>query len=222
MEGSLSIYLCLLYLNLLIITMKRILTALLVAIIAFGASAEFRWGPTAGINISELYWKQDLVTNNLLVGPNAGVIGELMIPGIGFGVDVALKYSMHGSEVNFGEQKIWSSEGYGKEKLWFHTIQLPVNLRFKWIRMNGFEHYAAPFVYAGPVFNFNVSASKLPIIEHPAGSVALQCGLGGEFLERYQLSVGYYWGVSYDCRTIKLDNFSARSRGWQINVAVLF
>ena len=41
--------------------MRKIFTALLLAVIAFGASAEFRWGPTAGINISELYWKQDLV-----------------------------------------------------------------------------------------------------------------------------------------------------------------
>lgn len=72
--------------------MRKFFTALLLAVIAFGASAEFRWGPTAGINISELYWKQDLVENKSLVGPNVGVMGELMIPGIGFGVDVAVKY----------------------------------------------------------------------------------------------------------------------------------
>lgn len=202
--------------------MRRILAALLLAIITFGASAEFRWGPTVGVNISELYWKQNLVSNELLVGPNAGVIGELMIPGIGFGVDIALKYCMHGSEVNFGEQEIWKCDGYGKEKLWFHTIQIPLNLRFKWTRMNGFEHYLAPFVYGGPVFNINVSTTKLPIIEHPAGSFAVQCGIGGEILERYQISAGYYWGISYDCRTLKLDNFSARSRGWLVNFAVLF
>lgn len=202
--------------------MRKILTTLLIAVVTFGASAEFRWGPTAGINISELYWKQDLVGNSVLVGPNVGVMGEIMIPGIGFGLDFGLRYSMHGSEVNFGQQHIWASEGYGKEKVWFHTLQIPFDIRFKWTRMNGFEHYLAPFVYGGPVFNFNLKTSDLPSIEHPAGSVALQCGIGGEFLEKYQLSVGYYWGVSYDCRTLKLDNFSARSRGWQINVAVLF
>lgn len=200
---------------------KRILAIMLIAITTFGASAEFRWGPTAGINISELYWKQKLVKTDLLTGPNVGVMGEIMIPGIGFGIDVALKYSMHGANVNFGDQYIWSSQGFGKEKVWFHTLQIPLNVRFKWTRMNGFEHYAAPFVYGGPVFNFNLSTTKLPIIEHPAGSVALQCGIGGEFFERYQLSAGYYWGVSYDIRTTQLDNFSARARGWQINVAVL-
>ena len=95
--------------------MRKIIVALLMTVTAFSALAEFRWGPTAGINVSELYWKQDLVENKLLVGPNVGVMGELMIPGIGFGVDFALKYSMHGSNVDFGQQNIWSSDGYGKE-----------------------------------------------------------------------------------------------------------
>lgn len=201
---------------------KRIFAILMIAATAFGASAEFRWGPTAGINISEIYWKQKLVNTELLTGPNVGVMGEIMIPGIGFGIDLALKYSMRGANVNFGDQHIWSSQGFGKEKIWFHTLQIPVNVRFKWTRMNGFEHYAAPFVYGGPVFNFNLSTTKLPIIEHPTGSVGLQCGIGGEFFERYQLSAGYCWGVSYDIRTKQLDNFSGCTRGWQINVAVLF
>lgn len=201
---------------------KRLLVVLIIAATTLGASAEFRWGPTVGVNISELYWKQKLVDTSLQAGPNVGVMGEIMIPGIGFGIDLALKYSMHGANVNFGDQYIWSSEGFGKEKLWFHTLQIPLNVRFKWTRMNGFEHYAAPFVYGGPMFNFNLSTTDLPIIEHPTGSFGLQCGIGGEFFERYQLSAGYYWGISYDVRTVKLDNFSGRARGWQINFAVLF
>lgn len=202
--------------------MKKIILSLLLALVGFSANAEFRWGPTAGINISELYWKQDLVKTTLLPGPNVGMMGEIMIPGIGFGIDFALKYAMHGADINFGEQEIWKVDGYGKEKLWFHTLQIPINIRFKWTRMNGLEHYVAPFVYAGPVFSFNLATSELPIVEHPAGSFGLQCGLGGEFWERYQLSVGYLWGLSYDVRTLKLDNFSARQRGWQINFAILF
>lgn len=187
-----------------------------------GASAEFRWGPVAGINISELYWKQDLVKTSVLPGPNVGVMGEIMIPGIGFGVDFALKYAMHGAQVDFGSRPIWGSEGYGNEKVWFQTLQLPVNLRFKWTRMDGLERTIAPFAYVGPVFSFNLVTSDLPIIEHPAGSVGLQFGIGGELFERFQVSAGYMWGLSYDIRTLKLDNFSGRTRGWQINFAWLF
>lgn len=202
--------------------MKKLLISLLVILTVFGASAEFRWGPTAGINISEQYWKQDLITTKMLTGVNAGVMGEIMIPGIGFGIDIGLKYVMHGAKVNFGEKPIWSVDGYGNENVWFHTLQIPLNLRFKWTRMNGFEHYIAPFAYAGPVFSFTLATSDLDCIEHPEGDFGLQCGIGAEFYEHWQLSVGYLWGISYDVRTVKLDNFSGRNRGWQINVAWLF
>lgn len=202
--------------------MKKILLISAMAAVAFGASAEFRWGPTAGVNISSLHWKQDLVDTKCRAGVNVGVMGEVMIPGIGFGIDFGLRYAMRGANVDFGAREIWASSGYEKQNVWLHTLQIPVDLRFKWTRMDGLEQYVAPFAYVGPVFNFTVGTNDAPMLDHPAGSVGLQCGIGGEFLTRYQLSVGYIWDVTYDCRTVKLDNFSARSHGWQVNVAMLF
>lgn len=202
--------------------MRRLLLTFIALIITVSASAEFRWGPTAGINVSTLHWKQDLVTTKTLAGVNVGAMGEIMIPGIGFGVDFALKYAMHGAKVNFGEKHVWAVDGYGNENVFIHTLQIPLNLRFKWTRLNGFERWAAPFAYAGPVFTFNLATSNLDCIEHPEGSFGLQCGVGGEFFEHLQFSVGYLWGLSYDVRTVKLDNFSASNRGWQINFAWLF
>lgn len=206
----------------LLISMRKIFLTLIILLTAVSASAEFRWGPTAGINISTLHWKQDLITTKTGVGVNAGIMGEIMIPGIGFGIDVALKYAMHESKVNFGEKYVWSSDGFGNENVMFHTLQIPLNLRFKWTRMNGIEHYIAPLAYAGPVFTFNLATSKLSCIEHPEGSFALQCGIGAELFEKFQITGGYLWGLSYDVRTVKLDNFSARNSGWQINLAWLF
>lgn len=202
--------------------MKKLLLTLIAFLTTLGASAEFRWGPTVGINISELNWKQQLITSKSTVGFNAGAMGEIMIPGIGFGIDFAVKYAMHGAKVNFGEKEVWSSDGFGNETVLFHTLQIPLNLRFKWTRMNGFENYVAPFVYGGPVITFNLSTSNLSCIEHPEGSFGLQCGIGAELFEKWQISAGYLWGMSYDVRTVKLDNFSARNRGWQVNVAWLF
>lgn len=202
--------------------MKKLLAILLVCVISFGASAKFRWGPTAGVTFTDLHWKQHLVQNNILTGYNVGVMGELMIPGIGFGIDFAVKYNMRGGRVHFGDQYIWSSQGQGTTNLWFHTLQVPVNLRFKWTRMQGVENIIAPFVFGGPVFNFNCAISKCPVVEHPGASVALQCGIGGELFKRYQVSAGYSWDMTYDVRTRQLDNFSARVEGWFVNFAVLF
>lgn len=202
--------------------MKKIITAIVLACVSLAASAEFRWGPTVGINGSTLGWKQDLVTTKHLIGYSAGVTGELMIPGIGFGIGVGLNYQMNGAKVNFGEREVWRADGFGESDLMIHTIQVPLNLRFKWTRMEGFEHYLAPFVFGGPVFTFNTGASNGRMCEYPAGTVDMQVGAGGEVLEHIHIFAGYYWGVSYQARTYKLDNFSAKPQGWFIGASYLF
>ena len=189
---------------------------------ALSASAEFRWGPTAGVNFSTLKWKQQILDTKGLTGFQGGLAAELMIPGIGFGIDLGLRYGMNGAKENFGDFKIWESDGIKNQNVWFHTIQIPVNIKFKWTRMNGFEQTLAPFVFGGPVFSFNVATNKQPALEHPTGFVALQCGAGVELFEHWQLSGGYSWGVSYQVNTIKLDNYSAQQRGGFINLAYFF
>lgn len=202
--------------------MKKFFAIICMALICLTASAEFRWGPIAGMNVSNFYWKQPLLKSGQQVGFQAGLLGEIMIPGIGFGVDFALRYDMRGAKINLGDHYVWSSEGYGEENLKLHTLEVPVNLRFKWTRMDGLEHYVAPFAFIGPVFHFNLGQSNCAAIEHPDGSVGLQFGIGAEFLEHIQLSASYIWGVTYDVRTVKLDNLSARTSSWNINVAYLF
>ena len=203
--------------------MKRILSLLLLSLVCLTASAEFRWGPQIGINGSSLFWKQNLVKTKASVGPTAGLLGELMIPGIGFGIDMGIRYQMNGAKVDFGERPVWSNppDMMGNEQVWIHTLQIPVNLKFKWTRLDGLERTVAPFAFAGPVFTFNL-AKNCPVVEIPEGTVDIQVGAGAELWEHLQISAGYYFGVSYQVRTLKLDNFSARPQGWFINAAWLF
>lgn len=204
--------------------MKKFLLSLFASLLALSAAAEFRCGPMIGVNGSSLFWKQDLVSTHYRVGPTAGFFGELMIPGIGFGVDFGLRYQLNGAKVNFGERQVWAGppDYMGDTDVWFHTLQIPVNVRFKYSRLDGFERILAPFVFAGPVFTFNLATNHVPVIEHPGGTVDVQVGAGGELFEHLQISGGYYWGVSYQVRTIKLDNFSARPQGWFVTAAWLF
>lgn len=184
--------------------------------------AEFRWGPTAGLNVTTFTWKQKLVETRQACGFNAGLMGEVMIPGIGFGIDFGLRYAMVGADVDFGAKEVWAADGWGNEKVRLHTIQLPVNLRFKWTRLNGVEDIVAPFAYAGPMFQFQCSSTQKEMFDVPAGSVGIQVGLGAELWKHLQISAGYCWGVTYCTRTVKLDNFSARDSNWQVNVTYLF
>lgn len=190
--------------------------------VALGASAKFRVGPTVGVNFDRFYWNQKLISSTMLPGFSAGMQCELMIPGIGFGVDFGLKYAFRGGKCGFGEQVVWSSDGIGDADLRLHTVQIPLNLRFKWTRMDGFENYLAPFVFGGPQFNFNVAKSQCDAVKKMGAAVGLEVGLGVEIYKRYQLSGGYVWDMTDDIRSHKLDNFNAHIQGWMIDFAVLF
>ncbi len=202
--------------------MKKIILLLLLSLSLLSAKAEFRWGPVIGTDVSSFYWKQKLVDTHARFGFNAGMMGEIMIPGIGFGVDMALRYNQHCASVNFGEREVWKADGFGKENVTVHAIQVPLNLRFKWTRMEGLEQYIAPFAYAGPMISFTLNTSTKKVLEHPEACFGIQVGAGAELFTHLQLSGGYYWGLSYEIRTIKLDNFSARPQGWNINLSYLF
>lgn len=198
--------------------MKKFIVCALLAIGTLAAHAQFRWGVTAGVNFEKQRFKQKLITVDGGVGFSGGVIGELMFPGIGFGVDFGLNYEQHSSKINFGEREIWASDGYGKLTNTLHLIQIPVNLRFKYTRLNGIESLIAPFVYVGPVFNIRAGNNHCPPLEYSAGSIGLQCAIGAELWRKVQVSGGYYWDFTYEQRTRKLENFSSRPDGCQIKV----
>lgn len=188
-------------------------------VIVATASAQFRWGPTAGININDYQFKQHLLNIQHGVGASAGVMGELMFPGIGLGVDIGLNYNMHQSKMDFGAWPVWA--GQGDRSVVMHTVQVPINLKFKYTRLNGIERTVAPFVYGGPLFSINLGHNNVPAMEYSGGSFMLQCGLGAELFRRFQLSGGYYWGMTYEIRTLKLDNYSARPKGWMVKLTYL-
>lgn len=201
--------------------MKKLVLVLIALICGIGANAELRWGPTASVIFNNFHWKEPLLETHTRTGFDVGVMTEIMIPGIGFGVDAGLTYGMRNSKVNFGEWEVWKSQGYGNENVVLHTVNIPLHLRFKYTRLEGLEETIAPLAFAGPVFQFN-AATNCKALQQPFGTVALDFGIGCELLQKYQISFGYLWGLSYSAKTKVLENLSTRADGFRINVAVLF
>ncbi len=210
-------------------SLKALIVTIALLALPVALSAQFRYGPVAGINVSTLKFKQDLVDVGKLIGAQVGVQAELMFPGIGFGIDFGLIYNMEGAEVDLGQRKIWSADGFKKSDVRLHIVQLPLHLRFKWTRMNGLEDYVAPFIYGGPDFSFLVGHSSVkgnPGVPSPfkyaGGDLGLTCGGGFEIMKHWQISAQYTWGMTYLLKTRKLDNFSAKNREFSVRLAYLF
>lgn len=197
-----------------------ILAALLLA--APMASAQFRWGATAGVNFNTMKFKQDLFDVSQGFGESAGIRGELMFPGIGFGIETGLMYEQRGASLNLGDKLIWSSQGYGKERIYIHSIDIPFNLKFKWTRLQGAEDYIAPFVFGGPILSIQAGHSKCRAIEYSGGEVAVVAGIGAEIYKNWQVAASYTWGMTYALKMRLLTDLSARNRTWDIRVTYFF
>lgn len=198
--------------------------AILLCMVAstFVASAQFRYAAILAPQMSNLKFKQDLVDVSQAFTYQAGVQGELMFPGIGFGMDLGLLYNQQGAKVNLGQRKVWASQGYGDELVRMHNLQIPLHLRFKWTRMNGLEDVIAPFVYGGPDFNILLGHTNCSAFHCAGGDLAVSAGGGFELFKRWQLSFNYSWGMTYALKTTLLDNFSARTRSYAVRLAYMF
>lgn len=201
---------------------KLIIALLAVVVLAVPAKAQMRWAPVVGVTGNNLVFKQDLVTVSSTIGYQAGIMGEIIFPGIGIGLDIGLLYNQQGAKVNLGEREVWRADGYGNEQIYLHSINLPVHLRMKWTRLNGLEDKIAPIIYGGPEFNIQVAHGNCKAFKYSGGDFGLTVAGGAELFKRWQITGGYTWGMTYALKTKKLDNFSARSRQWFVRCAYFF
>lgn len=206
--------------------MKRIIIAAIALIAIFGANraySQFRYGPMVGADLTNLTFKQsDILPVDRSAGFSAGLVAEMMFPGIGFGLDLGLYYEQRGATLHMGDKLMWSSQGLGKERSYLHYLVLPLHLRFKYTNMNGLEEKIAPIVFAGPSFGFLVGHSKNPALEYAGGDMGIDMGLGVELMQRWQITASYNLGMTYALKAKVLTNFSARNRTWNLRVAYLF
>lgn len=203
--------------------MKRISALLaIICLFAIAASAQFRAAGVAGVAFTNMSFNQEIAPVKGTVGYQAGVLGELMFPGIGFGLDFGLLYNLGGAKVNLGKKTVWSSQGYGNERVYMHFAQIPLHLRFKWTRLSGLEDYVAPFVFGGPELNILLAHNKCDAFKYPGGSLGLTAGIGFELYRNWQISGSYTWGMTYAAQTVLLDNYTARNRQWTVRLAYFF
>ena len=164
----------------------------------FTADAETRWGIVAVGNYSNLKFNQDLISVDKSFGGGAGLMGEIIIPGIGFAVDGSVIYSAFTSNVHLGERPVWRNDGFGNETLCNHTIDIPLNLKFKYSNLNGIENIIAPLAYVGPSFTVHVGdgSKGADAMSYKRIAFGIHVGAGCELFRRVQVSASYTWGIT--------------------------
>ena len=212
-----------------IIKMRRFTKLIIIAVallsaVSAVAQPERRWGVTVGGNYNEIHFKQsDIFDSDPMFGGSIGITGDLMIPGVGFGVDGSILYTLRQGKVHFGDKKAWASQGIETQSVQTHYIDIPLNLKFRYSRLGGLESTIMPLIYAGPTFSFHVGHNDVnDALKYTTLSVILRAGIGVELFNKVQISGGYSFSVGQNLKTKILDEHSAKHRTWFIQATYFF
>lgn len=201
-----------------------LITIALLSALSSVAQPVRRWGITVGGNYNEIHFKQsDLFESDRMFGPSIGVTGDMMIPGVGFGIDASILYTMRQGRLHLGDRRVWESLGLGNEVARQHYIDVPLNLKFRYSRLGGLESTLMPFIYAGPTFSFLVGHNKVgDALKYTDVNVLLHAGIGVELFNKVQVSGGYSFSVGQNLGTKLLDDNVAKHRTWFVQATYFF
>ena len=209
--------------------MRKLISRLMIvmmAAVAVSASAESRWGIVAGANINEFPAYQrgiyKLYEAERTVGGSLGVNGEIFFPGIGMGVDASLIYNYTQAKLHLGEQKIWQLQGVDVEKATMHVLEIPLNLKYRYINLNGIENKIYPFLFAGPTINILLGHNDGGHLDYTTTSLGMHVGFGVELMRKFQISASHEWGLSQAFKTKLLDDNAHKLRTWHIRATYFF
>lgn len=201
-----------------------IIALALVSALSSVAQPVRRWGVTVGGNYNEIHFKQtDIFDSDRMFGGSVGITGDMMIPGVGFGVDGSILYTLRQGRLHLGDKMIWSSQGIETQAARQHYIDVPINLKFRYSKLGGFESTLMPFIYAGPTFSFLVGHNKVgDALKYTTVNVLLHAGIGVELFNKVQVSGGYSFSVGQNLGTKLLDDNVAKHRTWFLQATYFF
>lgn len=170
--------------------MKKFFSAIvaLVAICAAQpAQAQFDWGLTGGLNITDMKFSSDALAKDNRTGFFVGPKVKFTVPVVGLALDASIVYdqrSFNGSSTN-GTEVV-------DETVKQQYINIPINVRYSL----GLGSIASIHAAVGPQFGFNIGDKNwsLGTITNPTDNSAYN--LGGYSLKSSNLSVNFSVGAT--------------------------
>ena len=202
--------------------MKKFFLAVAMLFIIGGAttaSAQFKFGIVAGMNMSKLSFDDGKYFNSehragWYVGPKVW----FNIPIVGLGVNASAQYSQRRMNVKSGDGEDAVSDSKN-----LNTIEIPINVRYTL----GLGSIASVYAETGPQFGFNVGNKTVSeVAKFKSSNVTWNVGIGARVLGHLEAGVGYNIALSKfgelvpDALTGTKNDF--KSNTWQVQVAYLF
>ena len=203
--------------------MKRIgivLACLAAWLWATPASAQFKWGLEAGVNMSKVRVSGDggLFDSSNRTGWFVGPKAQVVMPVIGLGIDASILYSQKYMKLE--------ADGESSPNKSLPYLEIPINLRYNY----GFSSLVGIYLATGPQYNWYMGGRGLDFGD-VSGSLerstfSWNVGAGVNLLSHLQIGLTYNiaMGETGQIRSVDgvVEAFDMRNNTWQVRLAYLF
>lgn len=203
--------------------MKRIgivLACLAAWLWATPASAQFKWGLEAGVNMSKIQVSGDggLFDSSNRTGWFVGPKAQVVMPVIGLGIDASILYSQKYMKLE--------ADGEASPNKSLPYLEIPINLRYNY----GFSSLVGIYLATGPQYNWYMGGRGLDFGD-VSGSLerstfSWNVGAGVNLLSHLQIGLTYNiaMGETGQIRSVDgvVEAFDMRNNTWQVRLAYLF
>ncbi len=198
----------------------RALAVALVMIIgaaaATTASAQFRFGIKAGVNISKLSFNSDvqqLLNKDNQAGFTGGLMAEFTVPIIGIGGDVSAMYVRRNAQYMEQNNIATDHRDY---------IEIPINLKYK-LGLPMVGNIISPYIFTGPSFAFLTSRRAINnALKNKSMDTSWNVGIGVQLVNHLQVSASYGFGLGKQFKVPTGGDVDARNNYWTVTAAYLF
>ena len=169
---------------------KNIFVAALVAVsfaVAVPAKAQFKFGVKAGLNVTTMSFKTDLIKTDNRAGFFVGATAEFTAP-IGIGIDAAVQYEQRNVEAEI-EDETGKTES-SKQTLQY--IAVPINFKYSL----GLGGLAKVYAATGPQFSFNVGGKSLWENSYRLKDSEFSWNIGAGVRLLCHLQIGYNYNIA--------------------------
>ncbi|MDE7396669.1 MAG: porin family protein, partial [Muribaculum sp.] len=119
------------------------------------ASAQFRWGVKAGMNINSMHFNKEAFDSSNRTGWTAGMTAEFTVPVIGIGADLSAMFVRRTGKSN----DVSLNRSY---------IEIPLNLKYK-LSLPAISSIIQPYVTTGPSVSVLTSKKSFDQLYHNRG-----------------------------------------------------
>ncbi|MCD7938427.1 MAG: PorT family protein [Tannerellaceae bacterium] len=190
----------------------------IIMILSCPVKAQFKYGFTAGMDITNVHFNKDYFAPSAIVGYNVGVTSEYIFPVLGIGFDISVLFADKGFE-----QK---STTYRK-----NYIDIPVNFKWKF----NLPLVQKGYLSAGPYYSKIIGKEKTWSVKPSQASTnnasispledhaGIHIGAGVDIFKWLQVGINYSHEFSDGYKVTYTGKTSyGQSRGWGIKASYLF